>query len=131
MPATHLTLQLPPRYRPRHHIATGGMAAVYAAHDETLGRDVAVKVLAEPFAAADDTRRRFTREARAAARVGHHPNVITIFDIVEWQGSAYIVMELLEGGTMRDRLQEGGAIPHTLALRWLEQTAAALDTAHL
>src|SRR5690242_12469048 len=105
MPLTGPRLQLPPRYRVLRHIATGGMASVYAAHDETLGRDVAIKVLAAGYAADDDARRRFTREARAAARVGHHPHVVTIFDIAEWEDSAFIVMELLEGGTMRDRLR--------------------------
>src|SRR6476660_26290 len=129
--STRLAVELPPRYRVLHHIATGGMASVYAVRDEVLGRDVAVKVLADAFAVDEDARRRFTREARAAARVSHHPNVVTIFDIAEWEGSAFIVMELLDGGSVRDHLRDGTAIPHTLALRWLEQAAAALDAAHL
>jgi serine/threonine-protein kinase len=109
------------------------MAAVYAAQDELLGREVAVKVLAEALGADDDARRRFTREARAAARVSDHPNVVTIYDIAESDGDppiAFIVMELLTGGTVADRLRAGDAIPHTLALRWLEETAGALDAAH-
>src|SRR4051794_7303589 len=131
MGTTRIAVELPPRYRVLHHIATGGMASVYAVRDEVPGRDVAVTVLADPFAVDEDARRRFTREARAAARVSHHPNVVTIFDIAEWEGSAFIVMELLDGGTVADRLREGGPIPHALALRWLEETAAALDAAHL
>src|SRR3954454_14326655 len=133
MSVTSPRLELPPRYRVLRHVATGGMAAVYAAQDELLGREGAVKVLAEAYGADDDARRRFTREARAAARVSDHPNVVTIYDIAESDGdppNAFIVMELLTGGTVADRLRSGEPIPHTLALRWLEETAAALDAAH-
>jgi serine/threonine-protein kinase len=126
-------MTLPERYRVLHHVATGGMAAVYAAADEVLGREVAIKVLSPAMGADDAARERFTREARAAARVGDHPNVVTIYDIGETDGdppSAFIVMELLTGGTIHDRLRSGDPIPHGLALRWLEQTAKALDAAH-
>src|SRR3954447_26831468 len=98
MTATRSRLELPPRYRVLRHVATGGMAAVYAVEDELLGREVAVKVLAEALGADDDARRRFTREAPAAARVSDHPNVVTIYDIAESDGEppiAFIVMELL------------------------------------
>ena len=126
-------IQLPSRYRVLRHIATGGMAAVYAAVDEILGRDVAIKVLDESLGAEEGARRRFTREARAAARVSDHPHVVTIYDIAETGADppqAFIVMELLSGGTLADRLKTGEPIPHSLALQWLEQTASALDTAH-
>ena len=126
-------LELPERYRVLRRVATGGMATVYAAADEVLGREVAVKVLAPSYGADDGARERFTREARAAARVSDHPNVVTIFDIAETAGDppvAFIVMELLTGGTVSDRLKAGEPIPHAVALRWLEQIAAALDAAH-
>ncbi|MDX6664671.1 MAG: eukaryotic-like serine/threonine-protein kinase, partial [Solirubrobacteraceae bacterium] len=109
------------------------MAAVYAATDDVLGRDVAVKVLAEYFSSDDAARARFTREARAAARVSDHPHVVTIYDIAETDGDppvAFIVMELLAGGTVAERLKSGEPIPHALALRWLDQAADALDAAH-
>jgi serine/threonine-protein kinase len=133
MPTVQLQSNLPERYRVLRHIANGGMAAVYAAADEVLGREVAIKVLSPALAADDSARERFTREARAAARVGDHPNVVTIYDIGETPGDppgAFIVMELLTGGTVADRLRAGEPIPYTLALRWLEQVASALDAAH-
>ncbi|MEJ7784499.1 MAG: protein kinase [Solirubrobacteraceae bacterium] len=133
MPSAQLQSDLPARYRLLRHVATGGMAAVYAAADELLHREVAIKVLSPALAVDDAARERFTREARAAARVGDHPNVVTIYDIGETAGDppgAFIVMELLTGGTIAERLKAGEPIPHTLALRWLDQAASALDTAH-
>ncbi|MEO6495997.1 MAG: protein kinase [Solirubrobacteraceae bacterium] len=133
MSSAQLQSDLPARYRVLRHVATGGMAAVYAAADELLHREVAIKVLSPALAVDDASRERFTREARAAARVGDHPNVVTIYDIGETAGDppgAFIVMELLTGGTIAERLKAGEPIPHTLALRWLDQTASALDAAH-
>ncbi|MDX6665942.1 MAG: eukaryotic-like serine/threonine-protein kinase [Solirubrobacteraceae bacterium] len=126
-------IQLPARYRVLRHIANGGMAAVYAAADEVLGREVAIKVLDPALGAGPDVRARFTREARVAARVSDHPHVVTIYDSAESEGdipTAFIVMELVTGGTVRDRLKDGTPIPHALALTWLEQAASALDAAH-
>src|SRR3954451_3973957 len=77
MPATEQRVSLPPRYRVLRHIANGGMAAVYAAEDELLGRLVAVKLLARASAAAERAPRRFLREARAAARLGDCRHVVT------------------------------------------------------
>lgn len=133
MSLTQTQIRLPDRYRVLHRVATGGMATVLAASDEVLGREVAIKILAEALASDESARRRFTREARAAARVSDHPNVVTIYDIGETDDDppvAFIVMELLTGGTVSERLKSGAPIPHTVALRWLEQAAAALDTAH-
>jgi hypothetical protein len=123
-------VDLPPRYRVVRHIANGGMATVWAAEDSLLGRLVAVKVLAAGYAEDEAARRRFTREARAAARVSDHANVVTIFDIGEHDGTAFIVMEHFAGGTVADRLRGDGVIPVPLALRWLRETAGALDAAH-
>src|SRR4051812_45695647 len=91
---------LPPRYRVIRHIANGGMASVWAAEDSMLERLVAVKVLAPGYAADPAARRRFTREARAAARVSDHPHVVTIYDIGEHDDKAFIVMEHFAGGTV-------------------------------
>ena len=95
-------------------IATGGMADVYSATDETLDRRVAIKVLSERFARDPEIRARFTREARIAARLSNEPNVVTIFDVAEVEGRPAIVMEYLPGGTVADRMR-GGRIPPALA----------------
>src|SRR5947207_15355255 len=97
-PVTKARIALPDRYRVVRHIANGGMASVWAAEDELLGRLVAVKVLAAGFASDPAATRRFKREARAAARVSGHPNVVTIFDVGEYDGQAFIVKEHLAGG---------------------------------
>jgi eukaryotic-like serine/threonine-protein kinase len=133
MSALFEQVDLPPRYRVVRHIANGGMATVWAAEDAVLQRLVAVKVLAAGYAADPSARRRFTREARAAARVSDHLNVVTIFDIGEMSSGptqAFIVMEHFAGGTVADRLKAGEPIPVPLALRWLRETASALDAAH-
>src|SRR3712207_6527627 len=106
------------------------MATVWAAQDEVLGREVAVKVLAPHVGADPVSRQRFEREARTAARVGDHPNVVTIYDIGEHGANAFIVMELCRGGTVADRLREGAPVPRAKALAWLEEAAAGLDYAH-
>jgi serine/threonine-protein kinase len=133
MPAVEPRLSLPDRYRVVRHIANGGMAAVWAAEDELLERLVAVKVLAPGFAADPGARRRFTREARAAARVSDHPNVVTIYDIGESEADppeAFIVMEHFAGGTVAQRLKADAPLPVATALRWLSEAADALDAAH-
>jgi hypothetical protein len=130
MSALPQQIDLPPRYRVVRHVANGGMATVWAAEDAVLERLVAVKVLAAGYAADVSARRRFTREARAAARVSDHNNVVTIFDIGEHDGQAFIVMEHFSGGTVADRLRSDDPIPVPLALRWLRETASALDAAH-
>ena len=81
----HVTadIELPERYLHARHLASGGMAAVFAAEDVTLGRAVAVKVLSERFLTDRDAVRRFEREARAAAKASQHPHVVTIYDIGE------------------------------------------------
>ena len=120
---------LPPRYRRPRLVARGGMGEVYRATDETLGRDVAVKVLAEHYAQDGSVRNRFTREALAAARLSSEPNTVTFFDVGEWEGRPFIVMELLAGESLEEALRDG---PPELgrALRWLEETGRALDAAH-
>jgi serine/threonine-protein kinase len=104
------------------------MADVYRATDAVLGRVVAVKMLADRFAADDEFRARFTREALTAASLSH-PNVVTIFDVGEHDGTPFIVMEYLAGGSLADRLRDG-PVPQDTAIAWLDQAAVALDAAH-
>src|SRR5437764_3715399 len=97
-------LGLPDRYEPLRHIASGGMASVWCARDRALGRNVAIKLLAERFADDPDATDRFMREARAAARLSGHPNVVMIYDVGEsapvdgGASRAFMVRERLAGG---------------------------------
>jgi len=102
---------------------------VFAASDAELDRRVAVKLLAERFVDDEGVRARFEREALAATRLSGHPNVVTIYDVGEQDGRPFIVMELIPGGTVADRIERGD-VSVDESLRWLEQTAAALDAAH-
>ena len=121
---------LPVRYDVDELIARGGMGDVWRATDERLGRTVAIKVLSERYAREDEFRARFLREAQTAARLSREPHVVTIHDVGESEdGLPFIVMEYAPGGTVADRLSAGRIELHS-ALRWLEQTAAALDAAH-
>jgi tetratricopeptide (TPR) repeat protein len=126
---TRPSIALPARYRVVRHIASGGMAGVWEAHDEVLGRDVAVKVLAHHLNEDERARQRFQREARAAAGMSSHPHVVTIYDVGEHDGRSFIVMELMCCGSLADRLKEG-PIPRQTALRWLGDAASALDAAN-
>jgi serine/threonine-protein kinase len=130
--------RLPDRYRVRRHLASGGMASVWCAEDQLLGRTVAVKVLAERFVEDPVAMRRFKREARAAAQVSTHPHVVTIFDVGDLdpdEGRAgvptrpFIVMEYLAGGTVADAVRLG-AVRRQEAVRWIREAASALDHAH-
>jgi serine/threonine-protein kinase len=123
-------ITLPDRYRVVRHIANGGMASVWEAHDELLDRRVAVKVLASHLSEDERARLRFAREARTAAGLSSHTNVVTIYDVGEHDGKSFIVMELVAGGTLADRLRGGEEISHRLALRWLAEAGSALDAAH-
>ena len=123
-------ISLPDRYRVVRHIANGGMASVWEAHDELLDRAVAVKLLASHLSEDDRARQRFQREARAAAAVSSHPNVVTIYDVGEHDGKTFMVMELLKGGTVADKLRAGDRISPRTAMRWLRDAASALDAAH-
>ena len=125
---TTTTEMLPSRYRDARRIGHGGMGEIYLATDDLLGRPVAIKVLSEPYAGEDRVRERFTREALAAARLSDRPNIVTIFDVGEADGTPYIVMEYLGGGTIDERLRRGG-VPVAQALAWLRQAATALDAA--
>jgi serine/threonine-protein kinase len=122
-------MALPPRYTDPESIGHGGMGDVYSASDSELGRRVAVKLLAERYAGDHSSRKRFRREALAAARLSGHPHVVTIYDVGEWDGRPFIVMELVAGGTVADRIASG-PVTREDALRWLGQAAEAIDAAH-
>jgi eukaryotic-like serine/threonine-protein kinase len=125
-------VSLPERYRIVRGLARGGMASVWCADDLLLGRRVAIKLLAEQFVDDPWAVRRFQREARTAARLSGHPNVVTIFDVGQAAGSPgrpFIVMEHLAGGTVADAIRVG-PVRREEALRWLGEAAAALDYAH-
>jgi serine/threonine protein kinase/Tol biopolymer transport system component len=94
-------------------IGAGGMGEVYRAHDSRLGRDVAIKVLPSPLSGDPASLARFEREARAIGAL-NHPNIVNVFDVGTDGGVSYVVMELVEGETLRARLQGGGA--HTPAV---------------
>jgi hypothetical protein len=119
----------PPRYQDVRHLARGGMGDVYSAIDTALGRTVALKLLAERYADDEDIKRRFRNEALAAARLSNAPHTVTIFDVGEAAEQPFIVMELLEGGSLEERLRDGRPAEADI-LRWLEQAAAALDAGH-
>jgi Tol biopolymer transport system component len=115
-------------YRIVEQIGAGGMGVVYRAHDETLRRDVAVKVLPPSFAADPDRLRRFEQEARAAGAL-NHPNILAVYDFGEHEGSAYEVTELLEGRTLREQMG-GRALPVRKAVDYAAQIARGLAAAH-
>jgi eukaryotic-like serine/threonine-protein kinase len=130
MPVSEYRIALPARYRVVRHIANGGMASVWAAEDELLGRLVAVKVLSPAYAQDERANRRFLREARAGARLSDCRHVVTVYDIGEHDDRPFMVMEHFAGGTVADRLRSGRDIPRALALRWLREAGEALDCAH-
>src|SRR5512132_2249400 len=99
-PVSAARITLPARYRVVRHLANGGMASVWEAHDDLLDRRVAVKVLASHLSEDERARRRFQREARAVAGLSSHPYVVTIYDVGEHDGRSFIVMELLSGGSV-------------------------------
>jgi eukaryotic-like serine/threonine-protein kinase len=121
---------LPARYERPALLASGGMGRVFRALDTELQRDVAVKVLADRYAGDEEVRARFRREALAAARLSGNPNIVTIFDVAEYQGRPMIVMEYLRGGSLETRIEGHGGCPPAQVFGWLGQAANALDAAH-
>jgi serine/threonine protein kinase len=125
----HVEIVLPERYRNLVRIGHGAMGDVYKARDALLDREVAIKVLADRFAADPEVRARFEREGLAAARLSAEPGIVTIFDVGEAEGRPFLVMEYLSGGSIAERLA-AGAPAVSQALDWLEQAARALDAGH-
>ena len=109
-------------------LGAGGMGEVYRARDTRLDRTVAIKVLPETLAADPQFRERFDREARAISQLDH-PHICALYDMGDQAGTAYLVMEYLEGETLADRLAKG-ALPLDQALTIAIEIGSALDKAH-
>ena len=112
----------------RSSLGAGGMGEVYRAHDARLNREVAIKVLPASVSSDPERLRRFEQEARAAAAL-NHPNILAVYQMATHQGVSYIVTELLEGETLRERLLRG-AIPLRNAIDYGVQIAHGLAAAH-
>jgi Tol biopolymer transport system component len=110
-------------------IGAGGMGEVYRAHDSKLSRDVAIKVLPEAFAHDTERLSRFQREAKVLASL-NHPNIATIHGLEQSGGTSYLVMELVPGETLQERVKRDGPVPVEEALDIAKQIAEALEAAH-
>ena len=118
------------RYELLERIGMGGMAVVYKATDKMLGRNVAIKILREEFKENEEFIRRFKVESQAAASLSHQ-NVVQIYDVGEEDGLHYIVMELLEGVTLKNYINsKGGLLPRREAMNFAMQICRALEHAH-
>jgi len=117
------------RYRVRSRLGSGGMADVYCATDQQLGRTVALKLLYRRFAEDEEFVERFRREASSAAGL-QHPNVVSIFDRGEWDGTYYIAMEYLEGASLKDLVREQGPLDPGRAVELIVQVLKAARFAH-
>src|SRR5262245_14348430 len=109
-------------------LGAGGMGEVYRARDTRLDRTVAVKVLPAAMSSSPEVRQRFEREARTISQLSH-PHICALYDVGREGETEYLVMELLEGETLSDRLAKG-ALPPEQTLRFGQEIADALDKAH-
>jgi beta-lactam-binding protein with PASTA domain/predicted Ser/Thr protein kinase len=117
------------RYRVISRLGSGGMADVYLAQDQLLGREVAVKILHHHFAEDHEFVERFRREASSAAALSH-PNIVAIFDRGEWNGTYYIAMEYVAGRSLKAIVREDGALPATTTIDIVIQILRAARFAH-
>ena len=116
------------RYEIKALIGQGGMATVYRAYDPRFEREVAIKLMPKAFLYEPDFRTRFIREAKTIALL-EHPNIVPVYDFGEDQGQPYLVMRLMNGGSLSDKL-ENGPLPKTEVLKIMERIGSALDEAH-
>ncbi len=117
------------RYEILERVGEGGMATVYKAKDNILKRYVAVKVLRDEFITDEEFIRRFNTEAQSAASLTH-PNIVSIFDVGHEENIYYIVMELVQGKTLKEIINEDGVLPWKWSVNIAIQVASALETAH-
>src|SRR6266566_707304 len=117
------------RYRIVRKLGTGGMANVYLAEDEVLGRRVAIKILNDRHAGDDQFVERFRREAKNAASLSH-PNIVSIYDRGEAEGTYYIAMEYLDGRSLKELIVSRGPAPVTVSIEYARQILQALRFAH-
>jgi eukaryotic-like serine/threonine-protein kinase len=117
------------RYRIVRRLGAGGMANVYLAEDQELGRRVAIKILNDRHANDDQFVERFRREAKNAASLSH-PNIVSIYDRGEAEGTYYIAMEHLDGRTLKELIVARGPAPPKIAIEYVRQILAALSFAH-
>ena len=117
------------RYRIVRKLGTGGMANVYLAEDQELGRSVAIKILDDRHAADEQFIERFRREAKNAASLSH-PNIVAVYDRGEAEGTYYIAMEYLDGRTLKELLVRFGTPPVKIAIGYTRQVLSALAFAH-
>ncbi|MFQ3535516.1 MAG: protein kinase [Aggregatilineales bacterium] len=110
-------------------LGKGGMAAVYRARQASVNRDVAIKVIKPDLVESEEFKVRFSREAQVIAALSH-PHILKVFDYGQHGDVVYLVMELLNGGSLADLLRKGGRLPLTEVTRLLEQIGGALDYAH-
>src|SRR5579863_3189387 len=110
-------------------IGAGGMGEVYQAHDTKLGRDVAIKILPDAFAHDSERLARFQREAKMLAAL-NHPNIATIYGLEHSNSTHFLIMELVSGDTLAERIKREGAVPTEEALKIAVQIAEALEAAH-
>ena len=118
------------RYELGPLLGSGGMARVYSAHDRRLDRQVAVKLVRDELLADAASHQRLLTEARAVARL-HHPNAVAVYDVGEDDGRTYIVMELVEGRTLQERLRDEASLPVVEAVEIGARVLDALRAAHV
>jgi len=116
-------------YRITRQLGAGGMGTVYLAHDTSLERDVAIKVLSKDFSLDETHRQRFLIEARSASAL-NHPNIVTVYEIGNDQGRDFIAMEYIEGQSLKHLIEHGDPLPPTKLLDLGVQLASALTAAH-
>ena len=124
--------QMIAHYKILEKLGEGGMGIVYKAHDTKLGRTVALKLLPHKFSESEENKTRFMQEAKAVAALSHS-NILNIYEIIEPEGEMCLVMELIEGDTLKSyitNLNTGLGVPVQQALTWTLQIAEGLKTAH-
>ena len=128
-PIRMIGIVLSGRYRLEAKLGSGGMSTVYLAHDETLDRPVAIKVLHREISDEPDQLERFRRESRAAAKLSH-PNLVTVIDAGEDGGTPYIVFEYVQGETLKQRIQRVGPLAIDEAIAYAIEIGRGLAAAH-